>query len=455
VNIWWDQDILPGQNWKHEIQKAMKNSLAVIICLSENLEKRASSGVYPEISNAIEAYQKLPPGSIFLIPVKLSECYIPSIQIDSNRALDDIQHVDLYPTEARKKGMEKLIKSINQVQDKFQQTIHGQDLPCPKSGAVSEELKKKMVRVTLDVPYSSFGRREENTLIGGLANLLDIPIDHILVRQVNEGSVIVTLELPEESARKLLSIWKEPQSLSFLEEFKVKRIQDCNIQAKTVEAKLSLHEIGMDGEWSLGNLSEFSRIYSQVYHLLFSLEVNQTDQKTESKIYQAYQSYPWKGGFSRVNFYKKIESLIPSDYRPKINSISYASPGAMNLRLVKSVAQNIEVSLYAMYHRDAFVHELYKDIYKQMRVMKLTTLQVRSSREEGEKQVLEILTQKEWNFIDYALFYFSDAMEFGDVDILCELTGNRLASLKIILSLYRRIGRLVDLARQDLIDFKT
>ena len=33
--VWWDQEILPGQDWKMEIRKAMRNSYAVILCLSE------------------------------------------------------------------------------------------------------------------------------------------------------------------------------------------------------------------------------------------------------------------------------------------------------------------------------------------------------------------------------------------------------------------------------------
>ncbi|MBE9139948.1 toll/interleukin-1 receptor domain-containing protein [Nodosilinea sp. LEGE 07088] len=115
LNVWWDQEILPGQNWKYEIQKAMKNSLAVIVCLSENLEKRISSGVYPEMADAIEAYRKLPPGSIYLIPVRLSECEVPPIPIDSVQTLNDIQHVDLFPNERRKLGLDKLLKSLHQL----------------------------------------------------------------------------------------------------------------------------------------------------------------------------------------------------------------------------------------------------------------------------------------------------------------------------------------------------
>lgn len=309
-----------------------------------------------------------------------------------------------------------------------------------------------MVTVVANIPYDQFGVREENTLIGGLANFLDISKNHILIKYVKEGSVIITVELPEEAAKKLLAAWKEPQFLASLSSLKIKKVYDTQAAKKSVDPEIELHKIGMDGEWSLSNLSEFSRIYSQVYHLLFSLEVSQSE-KAEEKISKIYQSYPWRGGFSRVNFYKSIESAIPRDYRPKINSIVYSSPGEMNLRLVSPVAQNIEVIIYTMLHKDAFIHKLYRDIYRQMQIMRLNTLGVRKGGKKGEDHLTNELTPKEWHFIDYALFYFSDEMQFEDVDILCELTGNRLASLKILLSLYRRMKILVSLAREDLVDF--
>ena len=36
--VWWDDDILPGSDWKREIRKAMKNSYAVVLCLSKEAE---------------------------------------------------------------------------------------------------------------------------------------------------------------------------------------------------------------------------------------------------------------------------------------------------------------------------------------------------------------------------------------------------------------------------------
>lgn len=115
--VWWDQDILPGQNWKSEIRKAMKQAFAVVVCLSKDVETRTSSGIYAEIRDAIGAMRNYLPGSIFLIPVRLAECQIPDIQVSDADSLVDFQYVDLFPAERRDEGLVRLLKAINYAPD--------------------------------------------------------------------------------------------------------------------------------------------------------------------------------------------------------------------------------------------------------------------------------------------------------------------------------------------------
>jgi adenylate cyclase len=111
-NVWWDQDIVGGQDWKIAIHQAMKRSYAIVLCLSQETEKRYQSGIYPEILDAIGAYREYAPGSVFLIPVRLSDCSIPPIEIDATRMLDRLQHIDLFPAARRDEGIQKLIQAI-------------------------------------------------------------------------------------------------------------------------------------------------------------------------------------------------------------------------------------------------------------------------------------------------------------------------------------------------------
>lgn len=110
--VWWDQDILPGQNWRLSIRKAMSSAYAVLVCFSKESQERSSAGVYPELRDAIEMLRQYGPGSQLLFPVRLSDCTIPDFQVDSMTTLSDIQYVDLYPPKKRASGMISLLLAI-------------------------------------------------------------------------------------------------------------------------------------------------------------------------------------------------------------------------------------------------------------------------------------------------------------------------------------------------------
>lgn len=110
--VWWDQDILPGRDWKFEIRTAMRNAYAVVLCLSKETMARTTSGIYPEAVDAIAVYREYSPGKLFLIPVRLSDCEIPLIEIDGTRTLDRLQRADLFPPDQRVSGLGLLLKAL-------------------------------------------------------------------------------------------------------------------------------------------------------------------------------------------------------------------------------------------------------------------------------------------------------------------------------------------------------
>jgi internalin A len=111
-SVWWDQDIIGGRDWKQEIRRAIKDAYAIVLCLSKELSARAQSGVYPEVVDAISAFRSQAPGSVFLIPVRLSACEVPDIEIDDTRTLDRLQCIDLFPDSDRVEGLGKLLQAV-------------------------------------------------------------------------------------------------------------------------------------------------------------------------------------------------------------------------------------------------------------------------------------------------------------------------------------------------------
>ena len=112
IAVWWDGEILPGQNWRLEIKRALNGARALIACLSANTAARARSGIYPELRDAIGLYRQRPPGQAFIIPVRFDDCPVPDMEIDSTTDFGDLQFVDLFPENARPDGIDRLIRAL-------------------------------------------------------------------------------------------------------------------------------------------------------------------------------------------------------------------------------------------------------------------------------------------------------------------------------------------------------
>ena len=65
--------------------------------------------------DAIAVYRNLPPGALYIIPVRFSPCQIPDLRIDSTLTLPDLQYVDLFPAAQWSAGIELLVKSLNAI----------------------------------------------------------------------------------------------------------------------------------------------------------------------------------------------------------------------------------------------------------------------------------------------------------------------------------------------------
>lgn len=98
---WLDsEDLLPGQDWDYEIRNAVRASDAVLVCLSGHATQK-SGYVQKEIAHALDAAEEKPEATIFIIPVLLEPCTIPT-------RLRKWQWVDL----GTEKGYEKLLLAL-------------------------------------------------------------------------------------------------------------------------------------------------------------------------------------------------------------------------------------------------------------------------------------------------------------------------------------------------------
>jgi len=203
----------------------------------------------------------------------------------------------------------------------------------------------------------------------------------------------------------------------------------------------------IDGRWELTDLNTLTRVYIQVYGLIYSLEI--ADDFLDEEIQYIYGKYPWRGGFSAVNFYQNLFHKMPREYRPSIKSIQYASPGFIELTELAGVAKDIA---YIVSYVSAAIlagNKTYSQIQKGITERKLSKINLRSEE-------LKLLEQ-ERAFIHRSINEIANVMGVRSetlARLYLRTENNELAVLKILSSLYRRARDLADLQNKKKLDLQ-
>lgn len=97
IDPWFDEeDILPGQIWQDSVVNAVRHSHAVIVFLSQ--VAIASEGFFhKELKLALDTAAEKPEGTIFIIPIRVDDCNVPSMLMKYQYVdyFGDKQHKDL------------------------------------------------------------------------------------------------------------------------------------------------------------------------------------------------------------------------------------------------------------------------------------------------------------------------------------------------------------------------
>lgn len=110
-NPWLDKDeLLPGQAWELEIRQAMRQSDAIIVCLSEK-SVRKTGFVQQELRHALDLGQNVPEGAIYVIPVLLDDVNPPESlrELHWTRLLDE-------------SGYQKLVRALRHREKELRET---------------------------------------------------------------------------------------------------------------------------------------------------------------------------------------------------------------------------------------------------------------------------------------------------------------------------------------------
>jgi len=124
---WLDRrKMLPGQNWPRAIEEAIETSDFFVACFSR-LSVRKKGSFQAEIRYALDCARRVPLDEIFLIPLRLDECPVPS------KIRREIQYIDLFPDWNR--GLRRIVSVIEKQLRKSGRFRTPVRIPNPSTGS--------------------------------------------------------------------------------------------------------------------------------------------------------------------------------------------------------------------------------------------------------------------------------------------------------------------------------
>lgn len=210
--------------------------------------------------------------------------------------------------------------------------------------------------------------------------------------------------------------------------------------AKPTNTDTYLIELPASGEWSLQDLYIFPHAYEQCYSFVYCLDTALPSRDRE-RIDYAFESYPWRGGYSYVNIYQVLENQIPGPSRPQIVSIHKASPGWIELAMNMDTAASVAKSIAIMAGSATAVTLAYTKAMKYLADLNL-------ARRRAQLNELAV-TRQEAAELRGLCQELAASLGFNSLEELHIRTGNPEVTLKLLAAHHRRMQTLLEYVRDE------
>lgn len=198
-----------------------------------------------------------------------------------------------------------------------------------------------------------------------------------------------------------------------------------------LEAKIT--HLELDGRWGLEELSDSTKDYIQLYGFAYSL-VPDLPSARRDEIDYIYGKFPWRGGYSTVNFFNQLFHKIPPKLRPEVQRIQYASPGFIELTEVLAVAGTVAAIVATVCKSLSSVHDLYRSIQKSSIDYELSKINLAKEDLELKRRQIEFCEKSAKSLVK-AFGLTEEQNKLLDQKV----RDNPVMKLKILLSVFRRV----------------
>lgn len=205
-------------------------------------------------------------------------------------------------------------------------------------------------------------------------------------------------------------------------------------------------KLRLGGRWSLEELSDTTKDYIQLYGFAYSLTPGLPVSRRQEIDY-IYGKFPWRGGYSTVNFFNQLFHKIPHHLRPEIQRIQYASPGFIELSMLLSAAVTVAGIVKATCYSINKAHETYRNIQKASLDHKLSKVNLSRQQIELSRQQLEFCREASQQ-LEQAF-----GLTKEQIALINQRTdGAEAMKMKILLSVFRRVEPLAERQAQGKLD---
>jgi hypothetical protein len=197
------------------------------------------------------------------------------------------------------------------------------------------------------------------------------------------------------------------------------------------------YQILIDGDWSLEDLMDFSRLYFQNYSFIYCLDTKAID-LVSFRMQSVLESHKLREGLSYVNIYDTFRSHIKLEERPRIKSLQYASPGwielALNPDVALQVAQSVALYMASVTSAGVTISVSYKSLHKIFIDLKNRRIKQKNNALKLEKDKIEAV-----NKLNNEL---AKGLGFNSLADLDKQTKDIEETSKLLMAHYRRINKM-------------
>ena len=189
----------------------------------------------------------------------------------------------------------------------------------------------------------------------------------------------------------------------------------------------------IDGRWDLEDLKDFATLAGDAYAFTYALVSPEAERSSELK--DLFSRYPWRGGFSTINFISDLHASIPAAADISIAEIKYASPGFIDTRVDEDIARAVTTIVEEINQSANTSEGKYWEVYNSVKN------DLKKNKWSGQATLDLKLTRYNERVLEQHLTTLCETLGLGNRlrHILALGQNDMLAAVKIMLAFYRRM----------------